>query len=262
MEPAPLALVWLGSKTGDGRWICSTEHPELQRPLQTQSIQHNPLRHLLNFRAVFGRWENWASPEYFLWMGMQNAGCAVQGQNPKWVWLLDLCAFNSCYFSEKNLHLPLLIFFCFTTSSEGEGLSFFSLWAWGHKNRSLPPLALGPKADCQWWPLGMGNIWCAWFNGACEVHKAWSTTGNHQLLLPTQTSTVSDFVVSEIIFSALSEKIINLICPAISNSLPLLEWKIYLALSFKISKFPLQSSVTFTGPATSCGFQNRTVYCI
>lgn len=101
--------------------------------------------------------------------------CAVQGHDPKWGWLLHLCAFSSSYLSEKQLCLPLLISFCFATSAEGERLSLFSLWAWGHKSKFLPPLALDPKADCQWWQPSMGNTpWCAWFNGACEVCKAWS----------------------------------------------------------------------------------------
>lgn len=72
-------------------------------------------------------------------------GCAVQGHNPKWAWLLHLCAFSSSYFSGRQLLLPLFISFCFATSAEGEMLSLFSLWAWSHKNKSLPPLALGQR---------------------------------------------------------------------------------------------------------------------
>lgn len=135
-------------------------------------------------------------------------------------------------------------------------LSLFSLLAWGHKNKSFPPLALGPKADCQWWQPKVGKTpWCVWFNGACEVHKVWSTTGNHQHPLPTYTSTVSDFGVPGILFSACT------LHYKISNSLPLLSWKMYSARKFlfKISKFPLQSSIT--GPATSRDFQNTAVYC-
>lgn len=89
-------------------------------PEASSNLKHSgePLRGLLIYRAVFEWWENGAPPQNFLWMSMQNVGCAVQGHNPKWARLLHLCAFSSFYFSERQLHLPLFISFCFTTSAE------------------------------------------------------------------------------------------------------------------------------------------------
>lgn len=140
--PAPM---WLSCANCDGRWSCSSTHPDIQKHLQTCSIQHNLPEAWLTEQYLDDGSAEHLLKIWFAWVH-KMPGCAVPVHNPKCAWLLYLCAFCTSFFSEGQLQPPLFTSLRFLLTAKEEMPSSHSHALVSQRKSSSPHVALGPMS--------------------------------------------------------------------------------------------------------------------